>query len=208
MAEPPIAGVIFDVGSVLARVSYDIIAQSLGRHSPMPPAAIKEQLIGTDLEFDSETGKYDSRQYFRLVKDRIQGAADWQYDQFVTEFKSGLEMTADGEAALRYAAARARIFLMSNTGYLHAQWIFEQEVMATLPEQHFFSFREGIMKPDPRLWDIFFARTGLQPPQCLFIDDRPENCAGAADLGIRTVTFRIGGPSLLTLLKSRLPKGA
>lgn len=208
MAHPPIAGVVFDVGRVLARVSYDTISQSLSAHSPMAPADISEQLIGTDLEFDSETGKYDSREYFRLVKDRIRGAPDWHYDQFVEEFSSGLEMTADGEAALAYAAVRARVFLMSNTGYLHAQWIFRQEVMATLPEQHFFSFREGIMKPDPRLWEIFFARSGLAPQQCLFIDDRPENCDGAASLGIRTMNFRIGETSLLAALQDQLPEGA
>ena len=208
MTRPSIAGIVFDVGSVLARVSYDTISECLSRHSPLAPDDIRRHLIGTDLEVDSETGKYDSREYFRRVKQRIQGEPDWQYDQFVTEFKSGLTMTADGEAALRFAHARARVFLMSNTGYLHAQWIFEQEVMATLPEQHFFSFREGIMKPDPQLWQIFFARTGLTPGQCLFIDDRLDNCEGAAGLGIQTERFRIGETSLSALLRRCLPDRA
>ena len=205
MPQPSIAGIVFDVGSVLARVSYDTIAENLSRHSPMTPADIREHLVGTDLEVDSETGKYDSREYFRRLKDRIGSNSGWRYDQFVTEFKSGLEMTADGEAALRYAALRGRVFLMSNTGYLHAQWIFEQEVMATVPEQFFFSFREGIMKPDPRLWEVFFARTGLAPEQCLFIDDRPENCEGAKRLGIRAANFRIGEASLVDVLKGHWP---
>ncbi len=206
MAPAPITGVVFDVGSVLVRVSYHTIAEHLGRHSPLPPTEIHDHMVDTDLEFDSETGKYDSREYFRRLKERIAGAPDWHYDQFVTEFDAGLQMTEQGADALRYAATRARVFLMSNTGYLHARWIFQQEVMATVPEQHFFSFREGIMKPDPRLWDIFFARTGLAPQSCLFIDDRPENCAGAADLGIQVINFAVGETSLLEVLQARLPE--
>ncbi len=205
MAHPPIEGVVFDVGNVLIRVSYDRISEQIGRHSPLAPAEIHRYLVGTDLEFDSETGKYDSREHFRRIRERIRGAADWRYEQFAAEFKSGLEMTADGEAAVRFAAAHRRVFLMSNTPYLHALWIFEQEVLATLPEQHFFSFREGIMKPDPRLWNILFARTGLTPACCLFIDDNPENCEGAARLGVQAVNFRAGETNLLDALKNRLP---
>ncbi|MHA1560443.1 MAG: HAD-IA family hydrolase [Alphaproteobacteria bacterium] len=200
-----IAGVVFDVGRVLARVSYDAIAERLSSHSPMSSGEIRDALVGGDLEQESESGKYDSREYFRLVKEQINGAADWTYDQFVSEFSVGLEMTKEGEDALRFASEHARVFLMSNTSYLHARWMYDQEVLATLPEQHFFSFREGIMKPDPRLWSVFFARTGLAAEQCLFIDDRPENCAGAEELGVRVANFKIGNGSLLDLLKSHLP---
>jgi FMN phosphatase YigB (HAD superfamily) len=208
MVRPTVEGVVFDVGSVLANVSYDTIAENIGRHSPMALVDIRALLVGTDLEFDSESGKYDSREYFRRVKQRIGGEAAWQYDQFVSEFKTGLGLRADGEASLRYAAAHHRIFLMSNTGYLHSLWMYEQEVLATLPEQSFFSFREGIMKPDRRLWEIFFARTGLAPEQCLFIDDRLENCEAAAKLGVQTINFILGGVSLLDSLKNHLQEAA
>ena len=208
MALPSISGVVFDVGNVLARVSYETIADNFGRHSPISPVDIRARLVGTDLEIDSETGKYDSHEYFRRVKERIRAETDWRYDQFVAEFKSGLELTAESEAALEYSAARCRVFLMSNTGYLHAQWIYEQEVLATLPEQHFFSFRERIMKPDPRLWEIFFMRTGLAPERCLFIDDRHENCDGATQLGVHAVPFRADETSLIEVLKNFLPEAA
>ena len=208
MALPSISGVVFDVGNVLARVSYETIAENFGKHSPISPVDIRARLVGTDLEIDSETGKYDLHEYFRRVKERIRGETDWRYDQFVAEFKSGLELTAEGKVALEYSAARGRVFLMSNTGYLHAQWMYEQEVLATLPEQHFFSFREGIMKPDPRFWEIFFARTGLAPERCLFIDDRHENCDVATRLGVQAVPFRAGETSLLEVLKKYLPEAA
>ena len=193
----PIEAVVFDVGNVLAKVSYDRIAAKLALHSPLAPDAIAGALIGGDIEADAETGKYDSREHFRRIKERIRGAADWDYATFVEEFRSGLEMTAAGEAAGRHAAERARVFLMSDTSYLHGVWIFQQEVLATLPEQLFFSFREGYMKTDPRIWEVFFERTRVPPERCLFVDDKPVNCRIAAAAGVNTITFRIDEMDLI-----------
>ena len=200
----PIEAVVFDVGNVLAKVSYARIAENLARHSTLSPEAIADALIGGDIEADAETGKYDSREHFKRIKERIRGDADWDYDTFVHEFRSGLEMTAAGAAAVRHVAARARVFLMSDTSYLHGVWIFQQEVLATLPEQLFLSFREGCMKTEPRIWQIFFERTRLAPQRCLFVDDKPVNCRVAAEAGVNTITFRMGEMDLIEELAAWL----
>lgn len=45
------------------------------------------------------------------------------------------------------------------------------------------SGREGALKPEPRLYEILEARTGLAGPDLLFTDDRPENVAAAEARG-------------------------
>lgn len=197
MTTTRIEGVVFDVGNVLASVSYGRIADAFASHSPLSPDAIVRELVGTDLEWDSETGKYDSREHFKRVKDRIKGNSGWTYQEFAQEFTSGLEMTREGIASLEYAAARSRVFIMSNTPYVHALWMFQQEILATLPEQLFLSYREGVMKPDPRIWEIFFERTRLTAEKCLFIDDRLENCEAAGRFGVRTLHFNQSAMNLL-----------
>ena len=204
MSTRTMEGVVFDVGNVLTRVSYRRISKELARHSPLSAVAIQRELVGTDLEWDAETGKYDSREHFKRIKKRIQGDSGWTYEEFAGEFKSGLSMTRDGVAGLRYAAARARVFLMSNTPYLHGLWMFEQEILATLPEQLFFSYREGVMKPDPRIWEIFFERTRLPAEKCLYFDDRLENCEAVRRFGIHAVHFKSPEMNLLDEVSSRL----
>ena len=199
-----IEGVVFDVGDVLARVSYRRIADAFAHHSPLSPEAIVRELVGTDLEWDSETGKYDSRELFRRIKDRLKGDSGWAYEEFAREFALGLAMTREGIASLQYAAARSRVFIMSNTPYLHALWMFEQEVLATLPEQLFLSYREGVMKPDPKIWEIFFGRTRLSAGECLYFDDNLENCETARRLGVSVVHFKISEMNLLDEVSSRL----
>ncbi len=204
MSTRRIEGVVFDVGGVLVRVSYRRIADALARHSPLSPEAIGRELVGTDLEWDSETGKYDSREHFRRIKDRLKGNSGWTYVEFAREFRSGLALTPEGIASLKYAAARSRVFIMSNTPYIHALWMFEQEILATLPEQLFLSYREGVMKPDPRIWEIFFERTRLPAENCLYFDDSQENCEAAGRLGVRAVHFKGSEMNLLDEVSSRL----
>lgn len=47
----------------------------------------------------------------------------------------------------------------------------------------------GMLKPDPDIFRLFCARAGLAAQDCLFIDDKPENCAGAESIGMAAVHF-------------------
>jgi putative hydrolase of the HAD superfamily len=47
-----------------------------------------------------------------------------------------------------------------------------------------FSSDEGILKPQPEIYHLIAQRLGLAPEQCLMVDDRAENIAGASNVGI------------------------
>lgn len=49
---------------------------------------------------------------------------------------------------------------------------------------------EGVVKPDERIYRLLLARYGLRPTTALFVDDRPENIAGARRVGIDGHVFR------------------
>ena len=48
---------------------------------------------------------------------------------------------------------------------------------------------EGVLKPDPRIYEILVARAGLVPESAYFIDDSKANIAAAAALGFQTHHF-------------------
>ena len=52
------------------------------------------------------------------------------------------------------------------------------------------SAEERCLKPGPKIYQILLDRYHLRPEQCVFIDDRAENVAGAEALGIRGIRFR------------------
>ena len=52
------------------------------------------------------------------------------------------------------------------------------------------SSTEGIIKPDPEIFQRLIARFGLVPETTLFVDDSARNVAAAAALGLQTEWFR------------------
>lgn len=54
---------------------------------------------------------------------------------------------------------------------------------------------EGVIKPDPRIFNILLDRYRIPPDEAVFIDDNPGNAAAADSLGIHGIHFR--SPELL-----------
>jgi 2-haloacid dehalogenase len=51
------------------------------------------------------------------------------------------------------------------------------------------SGREGVVKPDPAIFELLCARHGVDPGSAVFIDDSVANIATAESLGFHTVHF-------------------
>jgi FMN phosphatase YigB (HAD superfamily) len=196
-----VQAVVFDFGNVLANVDRLCICSRLAAHSPLSPEEVCARIYGTDIELDSETGKYDSRGHFERIRERIQGNGGWSYEEFREEFKEGFSLNPEGMDALRLAARSKRAFILSNIPYLHSLWLYEQEELVTLPEQHIFSFKVGVMKPDPGIWQALLQRASMQPEQCLYIDDLEGFCDAARRLGFHALHYRKGETDLLGELK-------
>ncbi len=47
----------------------------------------------------------------------------------------------------------------------------------------------GFIKPDPRIFDVLVARTGLAPDAMVFIDDNADNVDAACQLGFNAMRF-------------------
>jgi 2-haloacid dehalogenase len=48
---------------------------------------------------------------------------------------------------------------------------------------------EKMMKPDPAIYRLALDRFGLRAEEAVFVDDNPDNVAGAAALGIHAIHF-------------------
>ena len=49
------------------------------------------------------------------------------------------------------------------------------------------SAREGMRKPDPRIYELACARLGVRPEQAVFLDDIGANLKTARALGMATI---------------------
>ncbi|HEX6462405.1 MAG TPA: HAD family phosphatase [Candidatus Saccharimonadales bacterium] len=83
-----------------------------------------------------------------------------------------------------------KIGLLSNIGRDWLQDFFNEYQLRDLFNAVVLSSEEGIAKPNPIIFERAADRLGVNPSQCLFIDDLPENCAGAEAVGMKTILFK------------------
>jgi len=197
--------VVFDFGNVLCRLDRPACDEALAAHSPLGAEEVGRKVWGGDIELDAETGRIDSREHFRRIKTAIEGEREWTYELFASEYMAALEPYPEGEAALLGARELGlRCFILSNTSFLHSRFIFNNEVLCTVPEFHALSFKLGWMKPDPRCWTWILDRSGLAARDCLYVDDVGAYCAAAETLGFRSLRHEIGEIDLLQAMQAML----
>ncbi|SFP76861.1 putative hydrolase of the HAD superfamily [Amycolatopsis arida] len=82
------------------------------------------------------------------------------------------------------AGAGRRLALLSNAPVSFARFA-ERQDWARHFRELVFSADVGLAKPDRAIFDLLVDRIGAAAPDCLFLDDRPENVAGARTAGLR-----------------------
>jgi putative hydrolase of the HAD superfamily len=88
------------------------------------------------------------------------------------------------EMARRARAAGVKVAMVSNSwGELR----YPQELVGELFDATVISGHEGFRKPDTRMYTLGAERLGLQPTDCVMVDDLPFNLKPAAELGMATV---------------------
>jgi 2-haloacid dehalogenase len=105
----------------------------------------------------------------------------WWYDRWIELASPRIE----GSIAL-LRALRARgvpVFSLTNFGrYSYDEALPRLDFLGEF-DRHYVSGRMGVIKPDPRIYQMVEADCGIAPERLIFTDDREENIAAAAARG-------------------------
>jgi len=179
----PIQSVLFDIGNVI--IAFDF-RRALVRLEPDCTLKSDAALaILLPLVPELETGRLAVPEFIREASERIGYRGD------AAEFRAAFEdiFTLNEPMVSVVESLHARglpLALLSNTNGIHVPF-FER----TYPVfGHFtgriYSHEVGVMKPDPRIYEITIERLGLDPTRTLYIDDLEKNCVAGAEAGFVT----------------------
>jgi epoxide hydrolase-like predicted phosphatase len=79
------------------------------------------------------------------------------------------------------------------TGLISNSWGHGRYDRSTFPELFdgvVISGEVGLHKPEPAIFELGAEKVGLEPGDCVFVDDLRENCAGAEAVGMTAVLHR------------------
>jgi 2-haloacid dehalogenase len=183
------AAVIFDVGNVLYHWNPRILYERLIGDDQALDAFLRD-VCSSDWHFQHDTG----RDFADTSADLIARHPD-QADlitRWGTHFIDSVTPSIEGMREIVADLHASAVPLYAITNFSHEFWppFMARETAMFAPFRDIVvSGVEKLVKPDPALYRLALARFGLEPHEALFIDDREENIAGAAALGIATHHF-------------------
>lgn len=80
--------------------------------------------------------------------------------------------------------------LLTNTGPHTLQTYFEPQELAQTFDAWLTSGDTGYAKPEAAFYRMMADRLGVQPEECVMIDDRPEFCEGARYIGMQAIVYK------------------
>jgi 2-haloacid dehalogenase len=179
--------VIFDIGNVLTR---------------WQPEAFYDRVIGEDrrralfaaVDLHHMNDLVDAGALFReTIYEWADRTPEWAteirlwYDRWIELASPRIEGSIALQRALR--AKGVPVFALTNFGKYSFEEALPKMDFLTDFDRLYVSGRMGVIKPDPRIFEMVEQDCGLPPESLLFADDRADNITAAARRGWRTHQF-------------------
>jgi epoxide hydrolase-like predicted phosphatase len=184
----PLRGLLVDFGGVLTTNVFDSFRQfclaegleedafvTLFRERPEARAELRRV----------ETGQMAEAEFSERLAGML-GVAEHEglIDRLFAGMRPDLPMV---DAVRRAKGTGVRTGLISNS---LGEGRYDRSQFPELFDAVVISGEEGMHKPQPEIYLLGAERAGLEPGECVFVDDLRENCEGAEAVGMTAVLHR------------------
>lgn len=184
----PIKAVIWDIGGVLARTENltprDQLATELGVTRDHLNYLFFSGPDGTR----AQNGKISRAELIAIARTKLDLAPN-EYPDLVDRFFDGDVLDTDLVEFIRSLKQHYKTGIISNA-WSELPFLLDEWGITDAFDIVVGSGDEGIMKPDPRIYQIALERLSVKPKESVFVDDFIENVIGARELGIHAVHFK------------------
>jgi putative hydrolase of the HAD superfamily len=175
--------IILDMGNVLLHFDPEIPLNRFCRTEEAKAVIRRELFLGPEW-VQGDYGLITNEERFTPVSKRVPAAFHRELAQCVSSWDICMQPIAGAKEFCEYVRRLGcGLYVLSNADNTFYHYF---------PRFADISYFDGVMvssdvhmiKPEKRIYEHFLKTYGLHPPECLFIDDRPENVAGAEAVGI------------------------
>jgi putative hydrolase of the HAD superfamily len=189
-----VRGLLVDYGGVLTTNVFDSFrefCEARGIDRDAIKRLFRDEPRTLPLVRGLETGAV-SRQEFEQGFGELLGIDD--REGLVDRMFAGVRPDETMLAALRRArAAGIRTGLISNS---MGDTVYDRSTFEELFDGVVISGEVGLHKPQPEIFLLGAERAGVEPADCVFVDDLRENCEGAEAVGMTAILHRGAGTTL------------
>lgn len=202
--------IIFDLGRILVGLDNERCIAAFEKVGLGEIAFYVREHRVEDLFLAAEVGRITTEEFCDEVRRVCRcNVADrdiiWAWNELLTDIPD-----AKKAALLELRRAGHRVFLLSNTNFMHwdkcvADFFAYRDSQGRSYgvddyfDRVFLSCAMHMAKPSPKIFAEALRQAGISAADTLFIDDRADNCQGAAKVGIATLHDPYGTEWMETL---------
>ncbi len=195
--------VVFDLGKVLLDFDYGIAVGRIQKRCRLSRDELHSLINQSPLLLRYESNRLSTADFFAEVK----GLTGFRGD--LTEFRglfSDIFTEIQPMTALHGELRRRGVptYVFSNTNEMAIDHIRAQFPFFRNFDGYVLSYEHDLLKPDPKLYAVVERLAGRRGADLLYIDDRPENVAGAQARGWQTVLHRTPEQTRSAVIESGL----
>jgi len=180
--------VFFDLGHVLVHVDIDKFINHCTVKSDVSFTSwITGDRTNSGIVRDFNLGKITPNDFYHSIYKAY--SLQMSYDEFVAAYCNIFTLNSMVVNCAKKLASKVKLSMISNTDTLHFSYITNTFEMMSLFEKPTTSFKEGLLKPDPAIYQIALDKMEVTPGQSVFIDDLAENVDGAKAVGMHGIHY-------------------
>jgi putative hydrolase of the HAD superfamily len=185
-----IRALLTDFGGVLVRTGSAAPRRALEARLGLPPHTIEDLVFSGEASTHAQLGQIGFDAFWDRLRLDLQLDGHMSVAEFRDAFFSGDFLDESLMALIRSVRPAIKTGLISNA-WSNARDVFTRQFgVADAFDVMIISAEEGVMKPDPRIYQAALDRLGVAASESIFVDDMPENVRGAQALGIHGIHFQ------------------
>ena len=199
-----IKNVVFDMGGVLIEYNPELFVRRLGLKDEEDNRLLLKEVFQSEYWEMQDAGELTEDEVYQAVKEHLPRRLYPQLFELVYHWHQQAKQIEGMEELIRDLKNRGlKVYLLSNAG-LNQPDYFDQLPISELFDGKVISAFERVVKPEPKIYQLFLKRYDLKAEECLFIDDVEKNCQGAEDCGLMTYLFDGNVAKLRAFLDTQL----
>jgi len=183
-----INAIIWDLGGVLVRTNNYASRDALAARHGMMRATLEELVYGEESGHQAQLGLIDIHQHWENVCAAL-GIPHEEVEAFRSHFWRGDQLDGELIDFIRALKVNHRTGLLSNAFSNLRQVIHETWHIEDAFDTMVISAEEGLIKPDPRIYQVALDRLGVKAGDAVYIDDMLQNVVGARQMGMHAIQF-------------------
>lgn len=186
----PVKAIVFDAGGVLFNSAESLFSEPIkyvAKISGKPRKVVDEAYREVIREIESR--EVDKESFWNLLTTKLGVAISYSVQDPIAEGFKKFKKDTGVLGIVSRLKPKYKVALVSNANAIEAA---TKEVSSIYREfdEVVLSFKIGVRKPHPKIYQTIFDRLKVKPEETVFIDNSPTNIEEAKKLGMKAILFK------------------